>query len=49
MYSWQRPTWSIVLSQAQDIAQAQLWRKYAITMGQLPFENYWPGYPPLEE
>ncbi|WP_085163783.1 hypothetical protein [Gilliamella bombi] len=35
--------------EAQDIAQAQLWRKYAITMGQLPFENYWPGYPPLKE
>ncbi|MWN91402.1 hypothetical protein GQ597_11925, partial [Gilliamella sp. Pra-s65] len=84
MYSWQRPTWSIVLGEtvgeitplkeqylikdsiqgyyqtmtylsyyykgeAQDIAKAQLWRKYAITMGELPFENYWPGYPPLEE
>ncbi|MWN91322.1 hypothetical protein GQ597_11505 [Gilliamella sp. Pra-s65] len=35
--------------EAQDIAKAQLWRKYAITMGELPFENYWPGYPPLEE
>jgi TPR repeat protein len=35
--------------EAQDITQAQLWRKYAITMGELPFENYWPGYPPLEE
>jgi hypothetical protein len=35
--------------EAQDIAQAQLWRKYAITMGELPFENYWPGYPPLEQ
>lgn len=35
--------------EARDIAQAQLWRKYAITMGELPFENYWPGYPPLEQ
>ncbi|MWN06805.1 tetratricopeptide repeat protein [Gilliamella sp. Pas-s95] len=35
--------------EAQDITQAQLWRKYAITMGELPFENYWPGYPPLEQ
>ncbi|MCX8578220.1 sel1 repeat family protein [Gilliamella sp. B2717] len=33
--------------EVKNIEQAQLWRKYAITMGELPSEHYWPNYPPL--
>jgi hypothetical protein len=33
----------------QDIARAQLWRKYAIKMGAVDHPSYWPDYPPLDE
>ena len=33
----------------QDIEKAQLWRKYAIKMGELSFDKYWTDYPPLED
>ena len=33
----------------QDIEKAQLWRKYAIKMGALPYDKNWPSYPPLED
>ncbi|WP_345491371.1 tetratricopeptide repeat protein, partial [Orbus sasakiae] len=32
-----------------DIERAQLWRKYAIQMGESPHESNWPDYPPLTE
>lgn len=33
----------------QDIARAQLWRKYAIKMGAVDHPTEWPDYPPLDE
>ena len=33
----------------QDVEKAQLWRKYAIKMGELSFDEYWTDYPPLED
>ncbi len=35
--------------EAQDITQAQLWRKYAIIMTEGKHPSNWPGYPPLEQ
>ena len=35
--------------EVQDIAKAQLWRKYAIIMTEGKHPSNWPGYPPLEE
>ena len=35
--------------EGQNMDLAQLWRKYAITMGELPYDDHWPDYPPLEQ